>query len=145
MKTKLLIILPVFIIIFLGIYILKPDSIDSKEKQLTELSSDIQHQINNLKNSNNTSYLFLPKNTNKSTKIVYLYFNRNDNRNLYSFPTAEISVNNNTMRIYINEQDALHDSEVKDTLLLEFQAQSFPEHIEVFFQNKRIELKQITY
>jgi uncharacterized protein YxeA len=145
MKTKLLIILSVFIIIFSGFYILKPDSIDFKEKQLTDLSTDIQHQINNLKKRNNTSYLFLPDNTKKSTKIVYFYFNRNDSRNLYSFPTAEISVNKHTMRIHIKEQDAFNDSEVRDTLLLEFQTQSFPEYIEVFFQNKRIDLKQITY
>jgi hypothetical protein len=145
LKTKLLIILSAFTIIYLGFYILKPDSIDFKEIQLTDLPSDIQDQINITKKSNNTSYLFLPENPNQSENVVYFYFNRNNNRQLYSFPTAEISVNNNKMRIHIKEEDALNDLEVRDTILLEFQVQSSPDHIEVFFNKERIDLKQITY
>lgn len=143
MKTKLLIILSVFTIISLGFYILKPESIDFKEIQLTDLPSDIQNQINLTKKSNNTSYLFLSDNPNQSANVVYFYFNRNNNRQLYSFPTAEASVNNNKMRIHIKEQDALNDSEVRDTLLLEFQVQSLPEHIEVFFNKEKINLKNL--
>lgn len=145
MKAKLLIILSVFTIIFLGFYILKPGSIDFKEIQLTDLSNDIQHEINIKKKSNNSSYLFLPENSNKSAKAIYFYFNRNNNEQLYSFPTAEVSTNNNKIHIHIKEQDALNDSEVRDTLLLEFQVQLLPEHIEVFFNNEKINLKQITY
>lgn len=145
MKAKLLIILSVFTTFYLGFYILKPDSIDFKEKQVTDLSSNIQQQINITKKSNNTSYLFLPDNLNKSANVVYFYFNRNNNRQLYSFPTAKVSVKNNKMRIHIKEQDALNDSEVTDTLLLEFQVQSLPEHIEVFFNKEKIDLKQTTY
>jgi hypothetical protein len=145
LKTKLLIILSAFTIIYLGFYILKPDSIDFKEIQLTDLPSDIQDQINITKKSNNTSYLFLPENPNQSANVVYFYFNRNNNRQLYSFPTAEASVNNNKMRILIKEEDALNDLEVTDTILLEFQVQSLPEYFEVFFKNEKINVKQITY
>jgi hypothetical protein len=82
-KTKSFFLLTVLIVLVIGFYILKPHSIDFKEKQLTQLSPGLKHQITNLKTEKNTSYLFLPESPNHFNRPVYFYFNRNEDRELY--------------------------------------------------------------
>ncbi|MFG6496153.1 hypothetical protein P8610_12375 [Fictibacillus sp. UD] len=144
MKTKTYVSLAISIVFLLSLYfIFTPNQISFKELELNNLSPETHKLIIRSTLEKESAYLFFSKTD--SQKSIYFYFDRNDNRNLYSYPKATLVSQKDKLQIRINNQDAYHDADAKDRLLLEFEHQSFPKHIEVLYNNRKIQLKAITY
>ncbi|MDM5314803.1 hypothetical protein QUF49_02290 [Fictibacillus sp. b24] len=144
LKTKTYVSLAISIVFLLSLYfIIRPNEISFQELELNNLSPETHKLITRSTLEKGSAYHFFPKTD--SQKSIYFYFDRNDSRNLYSYPKATLVTQKDKLQIRINNQDAYHDADAKDTLLLEFEQQPFPKHIEVLFNNRKIGLKTITY
>ncbi|KZE64014.1 hypothetical protein AWM68_12960 [Fictibacillus phosphorivorans] len=144
MKTKPYVSLAISIILLLSFcFFITPNQISFKELELNNLSPETHKLITRSTLEKGNAYLFFPKTD--SQKSIYFYFDRNDSRSLYSYPKATLVTQKDKLQIRIINQDAYHDADAKDTLLLEFEYQPFPKHIEVLYNKRKIELNTITY
>lgn len=102
-----------------------------------ELNDNVRTLIDDVWQNEKGLYLATEKGNDASKpQAAFIYSNMQQGKNHYSYPKADIKRTYDTLQIYIVDQPAFHDNEVKNELLLFVETFPTPQKYEVYYNGK---------
>ncbi len=146
MKYGFLILIVILSLIIISIFVFKVFYIDDKnidfqEVNIDKLNPEIKFWINNYCQENKGINMYhIDNSRNVFEAIIYFNKYKYKDRWFYSYQEIKIQRNNNVMKVYINDVDALDESQVKNYFAIYVKTSPLPKEIEFYHNGKKIEV-----